>query len=67
MKILRPDWFDRPNIRNFKKNDEFKFTTTYIYIFDGYSREEKGYLYHRKDKPELKGIFRKTYKESDLI
>ena len=67
MKILRPDWFDNPNIRDFKKGDEFKFVTTHINIFEGYNREQKGYVYHRKNNPESKGIFRKTYNESKLL
>lgn len=67
MKSLRPDWFENPNIRKFKKGDEFTFVTTYIMIFDGYNKTYKGYEFHSKDDPNLKGIFRKTYKESNII
>ncbi len=67
MKNLRPDWFDNPNIREFKKGDQFTFSTTHINIFEGYDRYLKGYIYYRKDNPNVKGIFRKTYKESQLL
>ena len=65
---IRPDWFEKSNIRTLSKGDKFKLHwSTKEWVFLGYDRFAKGYKYYHESNPEALGILKKDHNESVIL